>query len=167
MAGLTENLDPAEFDKQLAVGAAAHLHGSAAPGPPAGLQAQLWPLPVNRPLSAQVNLRGATLCIKHAARAMKATAPSRGGCIITTSSIAGLLPNCGVPGAPPFYCAAGARSSACSACSAARRVHVPAMGPCLAPAPSHPAVRLLPPHGHPAMHTLCNYPQATPRPRRA
>lgn len=57
-----------------------------------------------------VNLRGPVLCIKHAARAMKRAAPTGGGCIINTSSIAGLTANCGVAGAPPFYVSAGKRA---------------------------------------------------------
>ncbi|EFN52540.1 hypothetical protein CHLNCDRAFT_138965 [Chlorella variabilis] len=54
----------------------------------------------------QVNLRGVVLGTKHAARAMKARGGG-GGCIINTTSIAGLEVNCATHGDPAFVAAGG------------------------------------------------------------
>jgi NAD(P)-dependent dehydrogenase (short-subunit alcohol dehydrogenase family) len=73
-------------------------------------------------LCPQVNLRGVALGTKHAARAMKRG--GRGGCIINTTSIAGLVVNCANSGEPVLV-SAGERDMCTRSGAPAQRSTVP------------------------------------------
>lgn len=115
---LMESLDAAEFDKQVQVRWRQLLRRTAGRGScggarvaAAGALGSLPRSPSQRcskrtALPAQVNLRGVVLGTKHAARAMKARGGG-GGCIINTTSIAGLEVNCATHGDPAFVAAGG------------------------------------------------------------